>query len=312
MSRLRRDVPRHVRPADQRRACATSAAASCISATTTAKRHHRARLEVYDAQTAPLLRLLSRARLAARGRRRGSRDDVLARVLRRVVDRRHDRAEDPEEIEIMRAASLIIAEVLAELRGEGAPGGHHGRSRSRCRGADARDAARVRPSRATWWPVACFPRTVCISINDEVVHGIPSRAACLSEGRHHRPRLRRAVIGLLRRLRGDGAGRTVEREARAPDAATEEALWAGIEEARPGRASATVGRGPGARRSAGFSVVRDFVGHGIGRRCTRTRRCRTSASGDGRSPAEGMVLAIEPMVNAGRPRCVSRTTAGQR
>jgi Xaa-Pro aminopeptidase len=85
---------------------------------------------------------------------------------------------------------------------------------------------------------------------------------------------------------------------------TRESLELAIEKARPGNRlfdiCGTVERHVTAN---GFTVVREFVGHGIGTRCTRSRRSRITWTGKNENPRlkEGMVLAIEPMVNAGKP-----------
>ena len=159
-----------------------------------------------------------------------------------------------------------------------------------------------------------FPRSVCISINDEIVHGIPSDDRLLREG---------DIVGLdfgvvYEGFYGDAArtvpvGRVEPADERLMKV-TEEALWAGIAEARPGRRVGDLSAAIQERvEREGFSIVRDFVGHGIGRRLHEEPQVPNFGIRDrGVRLREGMVLAIEPMVNAGRPRCESRKTAGQR
>jgi methionyl aminopeptidase len=148
-----------------------------------------------------------------------------------------------------------------------------------------------------------YPCVLCASVNDEVVHGIPSPRKVLREG---------DIVGLdfgvvLDGYYGDGAvtvpvGKVT---AKAEDLmqATREALHLGIEAAQPGRRlsdiSAAVQRHVEAR---GFSVVRDFVGHGIGTSLHEDPQVPNyGPAGNGPILREGLVLAIEPMVNVGGP-----------
>jgi methionyl aminopeptidase len=149
-----------------------------------------------------------------------------------------------------------------------------------------------------------FPRSVCISINEEVVHGIPSEERILKEG---------DLVGLdfgvvYKGFYGDAAvtvavGRADEESQRLMQV-TERALWAGIAEIRAGRRLGEVSAAiQSVVETAGFSVVREFVGHGIGRRLHEDPQVPNFGErGKGIQLREGMVLAIEPMVNAGTPR----------
>jgi methionyl aminopeptidase len=148
-----------------------------------------------------------------------------------------------------------------------------------------------------------FPASVCISINDEVVHGVPSDGRLLREG---------DIVGLdfgvvYQGYVGDSA-RTVPVgkvgvEAERLMAVTEQALWAGIDQARPGNRIGDVSAAIQERiEEDGFSVVREFVGHGIGRRLHEEPQVPNyGVRNRGLRLREGMVLAIEPMVNAGVP-----------
>ena len=149
-----------------------------------------------------------------------------------------------------------------------------------------------------------FPATVCISINEEVVHGIPSARAPAPGGRHRRPRPRVHRGGLLRGLRGDPARRARSPPRRAGAARRDPG------EPRPGhravpRRDAGSATSPHAVqqhvRGHGFSVVRAFVGHGIGRALHEEPQVPNFGE-PGRGPLlrPGMVLAIEPMVTMGR------------
>jgi methionyl aminopeptidase len=208
----------------------------------------------------------------------------------------------PDEIEIMRAANVIVAEVLSELRRRVQPG---------VTTADldriAEDMTRQRgatPAFKGYAPAGrVFPRSVCTSINDEVVHGIPSERRVLREG---------DLIGLdfgvcYEGFYGDAAVTVAVGQAD-PEAerlmqVTEEALWAGIEQVRPGKRLGDVSAAIQERvERDGFSVVREFVGHGIGRRLHEEPQVPNFGKRDrGVRLREGMVLAIEPMVNAGTP-----------
>ncbi|HVO24877.1 MAG TPA: type I methionyl aminopeptidase [Candidatus Margulisiibacteriota bacterium] len=206
------------------------------------------------------------------------------------------------EIEIMRAANVIVAEVLNALRRHVQPGvttaelDRIAEDMTRQRGAT--------PAFKGYAPAGrVFPRSVCTSINDEVVHGIPSERRVLREG---------DLIGLdfgvcYQGFYGDAAvtvavGRA-DPEAERLMQVTEEALWAGIEQVRPGNRLGDVSAAIQERvERDGFSVVREFVGHGIGRRLHEEPQVPNFGKRDrGVRLREGMVLAIEPMVNAGKP-----------
>jgi methionyl aminopeptidase len=148
-----------------------------------------------------------------------------------------------------------------------------------------------------------YPASVCISLNDEVVHGIPSESRILRDG---------DLVGLdfgaiLRGFHGDAAETVLvgqgTPEAERLLAATREALAAGVAAALPGGRVGDIGAA--VQRSAeakGFSVVREFVGHGIGRKLHEPPQVPNfGAPGTGAWMRPGLVLAIEPMVNAGLP-----------
>lgn len=207
-----------------------------------------------------------------------------------------------DEIERMRAASGVVAEVLAALRERVRPGVSTAEL-----DALAEELTRRRGAVPAFkgYEVAgrVFPATVCISINDEVVHGIPSGGRALREG---------DIVGLdfgvsLHGYYGDAAttvpvGR-VTPEAERLMVTTEAALRAGIEAVRAGAHVADIsGAIQDVAEGAGYSLVREFVGHGIGRRLheePQVPNYRTGARGP--KLKEGLVLAIEPMVNAGGP-----------
>jgi methionyl aminopeptidase len=206
----------------------------------------------------------------------------------------------PDEIEIMRAANVIVAEVLAELRRHVRPGmttaelDHIAEEMTRQRGATPAFKGYAPAGRA-------FPSSVCTSINDEVVHGIPSERRVLREG---------DLIGMdfgvcYQGFYGDAAITVAvgcaDSEADRLMRVTSEALWAGIEQVQVGHRLGDVSAAIQERvERDGFTVVRDFVGHGIGRRLHEEPQVPNFGKRDrGVRLRTGMVLAIEPMVNAG-------------
>lgn len=148
-----------------------------------------------------------------------------------------------------------------------------------------------------------YPASVCISVNDEVVHGIPSEKRILRDG---------DLVGLdfgavLGGFHGDAA-ETVLVGQGSPEAirlvaATRAALAAGVAAALPGGRIGDIGAAvQRAAESAGFAIVRDFVGHGIGRKLHEAPQVPNFGQpGTGAWLRPGLVLAIEPMVNAGLP-----------
>jgi methionyl aminopeptidase len=208
----------------------------------------------------------------------------------------------PQEIEAMRKSNVIVAEILAEVATHVRPGVSTAEL-----DALAEELTRKRGARPAFkgYTVAgrAFPSSICISINDEVVHGIPSACRVLREG---------DIVGLDFGVSLDGyfgdAAMTVPVGKVSADAerlmrVTADALAAGIDAIRPGaHVSDVSGAIQDAAEAAGYSMVREFVGHGIGRSLhedPQVPNYRTGARGV-RLQA-GLVLAIEPMVNAGRP-----------
>jgi methionyl aminopeptidase len=145
-----------------------------------------------------------------------------------------------------------------------------------------------------------YPATICASVNEQVVHGIPS-SRVLGEG----DIISIDLGALLEGFYGDSAV-TVGVGKISPKAAellrvTDESLWKGIEAVRPGARVSDIGHAIQRHvEASGFSVVREFVGHGIGAQLHEEPQIPNYGD-PGRGPrlAEGMVLAIEPMVNAG-------------
>jgi methionyl aminopeptidase len=203
----------------------------------------------------------------------------------------------PSEIERMREASVIVADVLGRLSAMVAPGVTTGDL-----DAEAEKLVRAAGAEPAFKGYRGYPATLCASVNNEVIHGIPS-ARALVEG---------DIISLdmgvkLGGFYGDSA--VTVPVGRVPDEAlrllrvTEEALEKGIGQVRLGGRVSDIGHAIQKHVEAnGFSVVREFVGHGIGASLHEEPQIANyGEAGRGPRLAEGMTLAIEPMVNMGRP-----------
>ena len=201
------------------------------------------------------------------------------------------------ELEKMREAGRLVGEVLTELASKVAPG---------ISTAELDELAEKRIAKRGAVPAFKgyhgYPATICASINDEVIHGIPSGRRVLVEGDIISLDVGASVDGYY----GDSAitlavGRVSE-EAATLLRVTEESLFKAIEQARPGRRLSDISHAVQHHVEAhGFSIVREFVGHGIGQRMHEEPQVPNYGEpGHGPRLAEGMVLAIEPMVNAGR------------
>jgi methionyl aminopeptidase len=206
-----------------------------------------------------------------------------------------------EDIEKMRVSGQVVAQVLSGLQQMIEPGvttaDLNAMAEEECRKRGAIPVFKNYPNFTTGRP---FPGSICASVNEEVVHGIPGPRK-LREG---------DIISidfgvLVDGFAGDSAI-TVPVGKVEPNVAklirvTEEALLKGIEQARPGYRLGVVSNTIQTYvETAGFSVVRDFVGHGIGRQMHEDPSVPNYGRRD-RGPIlqAGMALAIEPMVNMG-------------
>ena len=146
-----------------------------------------------------------------------------------------------------------------------------------------------------------FPATACISINDEVIHGIPKADRILKEGDIVSIDLGAAKNG----YNGDNAARfaccTCSDEAKPLMDVTRESLYKGIEQAIPGNRIGDIGHAVQEYcEERGFGVVRDFVGHGVGTKLHEEPSVPNFGhAGRGIRLLPGMTLAIEPMINLG-------------
>lgn len=208
------------------------------------------------------------------------------------------------ELEKMRAAGLLVWKILEELRGMVKEGistyDLEIRAEKMMKDAGARSAFKgySTPSAETK-----FPTVLCTSVNDEIVHGMPSQSRILKSG---------DIVSIdtgvqLNGYYGDSAITVavgeITPEVRKLMEVTRESLELAIEKARPGnRLFDICGAVERHVVSNGFSIVREFVGHGIGTQMHEEPQVPNYVDRRGENPRlkEGMVLAIEPMVNAGK------------
>ena len=200
------------------------------------------------------------------------------------------------EIDKLRRVNQLVAQILADLRQMAAPG-------VSTQEIDAAAEARVRAAGAepAFKGYHGYPATVCASVNEQVVHGIPSPRS-LVEGDILSIDMGAKLDGFF----GDCAVTVpigkISADAERLLRVTEEALFHGIEAVKPGARVSDIGAAVQQHVEAhGFSVVREFVGHGIGTSLHEEPQVANYGPG-GRGPrlSEGMVIAIEPMVNAGK------------
>lgn len=201
----------------------------------------------------------------------------------------------PEEIKKMRGAGAIVGGLLLELGRRVKPG-----VTTKELDRFAQDYIEKRHALPTFLGYQGYPASICASVNDEVVHGIPGKRV-LEEG---------DVIGVDVGATLDGfvgdAARTfpvgkISNEAKALLQATQESLDKGIAAARDGQHLEDIGFSVQSHvEPLGYSVVRDFVGHGIGRKMHEDPQIPNyGRKGMGLRIKSGMAFAIEPMINRG-------------
>lgn len=202
----------------------------------------------------------------------------------------------PAELDRMRVACVLVADVLADLRDLIGPGVTTAE-------LDAHAEAAIRRAGAVpaFKGYHGFPATLCISVNEEVIHGIPSRRA-LQSGDIVSIDMGAVLDGFY----GDAAvtvpvGR-ISAEAARLLTVTEEALHRGIAQAVVGARVTDIGAAVQRHVEAGgFSIVREFVGHGVGRSLHEEPQVPNyGPAGRGPRLTPGMTLAIEPMVAMGK------------
>lgn len=202
-----------------------------------------------------------------------------------------------EEVEKLREANRIVAAALDRLEQILRPG-----ITTIELDREAESVIRDMGGRPSFKGYRGFPNTLCVAVNDQVVHGIPGKTA-VKDG---------DIIGLDVGVEKDGyygdAARTapvgqISDEARRLIEATREALMKGIGEIRPGARVSDISHAiQSCAEGYGYSVVTAYVGHGIGSSPHEEPQVPNFGR-KGRGPIlrEGMVLAIEPMVNMGGP-----------
>lgn len=201
----------------------------------------------------------------------------------------------PAEIDKMREANRMVAKVLESIAGEVAPG-----VTTAALDKMAEDMCQEFGVKPAFKGYGGFPFAICASVNDEVVHGFPNGTP-LKEGD-----ILSVDFGVIYHgFFGDAAvtlpvGKVSEEATQLMDA-TKASLEAGIQMMRPGNRLGDVSHAvQKVAEAAGFSVVRQFVGHGIGRALHEEPQLPNYGSaGRGLQLKAGMVIAIEPMINAG-------------
>ena len=209
-----------------------------------------------------------------------------------------------EEIELMRAANLMVAATLTEIKMAIRPGVTT-LQLDKIADEYIRDNGAVPTFKG--FPNPCggetFPASICTSVNDEVVHGLPN----------DRPLKEGDIVSvdcgiLLNGYNGDsrytfGVGE-ISAEIKQLLQTTKEALYCGIEAALPGRRIGDVGYAVQAHCEAqGYGVVREFVGHGIGQKMHEDPPVPNyGRRGNGPQIKNGLCIAIEPMITMGSPK----------
>jgi methionyl aminopeptidase len=205
----------------------------------------------------------------------------------------------PAEIEKMRQSGRVVRQILDHVRSLVVPGATT-MDLERAAEQKMKDLG-VKPAFKGYYD---YPCVLCTSINEEIVHGIPSEKRVLKAG---------DIVSVdcgvvLDGYYGDAAitvpvGEEITPELKKLLKVTEDSLYRGIEKVRIGNSVGDVGSAVQSFvEAAGFSVVREFVGHGIGTKLHEEPQVPNFGTpGHGARLREGMVLAIEPMVNYGKP-----------
>ena len=202
----------------------------------------------------------------------------------------------PAEIEAMKEAGRVSAKALREV-------GAHARPGVSTLELDelAEFVIRAEGGIPAFKGYGGFPGSICASVNEQIVHGIPSAGVVLREGDIISIDTGAIVDGWV----GDNAwtyavGRISAEKQRLLDV-TEKCLWAGLDAARPGNRLGDIGHAvQSIAEEAGFGVVREYVGHGIGRDMHEEPNVPNfGRKHTGVRLEAGMVLAIEPMINVG-------------
>jgi methionyl aminopeptidase len=206
-----------------------------------------------------------------------------------------------EEIELLRISNQIVAKTLAEVAKQIAPGVSTSRL-DRIAEEFIRDNGAV----PGFLGYGGFPKSLCTSVNDQVVHGIPSDEVILKEG---------DIISVdcgayMNGFHGDSAYTFPVGEVKAEIMqllkTTKESLYLAIEQAIEGKRIGDIGNAVQSHCEArGYSVVREMIGHGVGRNLHESPEVPNyGRKGNGIMLKTGMTLAIEPMINMGKRQLV--------
>ena len=301
---------------------AASAAAGSCSAPTTTRRWCCERLKVYQRKTKPLVEFY-RTRPTFRSVDGAQAPDRVAAEIERPsrwrpsAPRRCRRSapvivcRSAAELERMREAGRLVGEVLTAAVGEGRAGGEHGRAR--------RAGGEADPVGGGDAGVQGLSRLPGDDLRVDQRRGDPRdpvrRAACWTKATSSRSTSARRSTATSATARSRCRSGRVRKRRRTLLRVTEESLYKAIEQRAAGRRGSRISATPcsSTSRRTGFRWCASSSATASASGCTRSRRCRTTASpAAGPRLAEGMVLAIEPMVNAGKPAVKVLRTAGRR
>ncbi len=265
------------------------------------------RLNLYEEETAPLLDWYKERSLLAEINGTGSPDAVTRRVVGAIdVLRQKLQGEggavrrNDDELAKMRRAGKVVAEMHEATRAAAKPG-----VTTADLDAVAREVLERRGATSNFLGYHGFPAVICTSPNSMIVHGIPG-GYVLEEG----DILSIDCGAIIEGYHGDAAFTmgigTISKEAQKLLEVTERSLWAGIEQMTRGNSLHEIGRAvQDVAEAAGFSVVREYVGHAIGTAMHEQPQVPNYWPGTkGPTLKTGNVFAVEPMVNVGSPETV--------
>jgi methionyl aminopeptidase len=206
-----------------------------------------------------------------------------------------------EEIELLRISNQLVARTLAEIAKVIAPG-----VSTATLDKIAEEFIRDHGAVPGFLGYGGFPKSICTSVNEQVVHGIPSEDAVLRDG---------DIISVdcgayINGFHGDSAYTfevgEVKPEVKELLRVTKESLFLGIEQAVEGKRLGDIGYAIQSHcESHGYSVVREMIGHGVGRNLHESPEVPNyGRRGNGVMLKSGMTLAIEPMINLGKRQLV--------
>ena len=208
----------------------------------------------------------------------------------------------PQDIEKMRVAGRLASEVLDFITGHVKPGVTTGQIDQLCHDYMV-DVQGTIPAPLNYAPAGHrpYPKSVCTSVNHQVCHGIPGEKI-LKNG---------DIVNIDITVIKDGYHGDTSRmfyvgepsiQARRLCESTYESMWRGIRQVRPGATLGDIGHSiQSFAESAGYSVVREFCGHGIGKKFHEEPQIlHYGRAGTGMALKPGMIFTVEPMINAGR------------